>query len=183
MRIRLTALLLAVLVTCASCVLLLSDEEKMIRNAWQQIGPYSTPSDVYMMRYTSREHLSDEELETSMYYQLPSSGYAVIYAAPDDMAGFNGQHTVFLNDEGEVLFHFDYSRQYQLYAAVPIYSVSIYNTEPLDRATRYLTECNYFAGMKNHAYRISYQHRGERLCGEANVWYMLDEEKLPWVLR
>ena len=176
---RLLALLMALtLLLCASCSLMRSKEESLIRDAWKSIGESHRPQWVYIMRYNNRSELSNEVLDSSLYRRIPTSGYAVIFSQPEGEYGFYGMHTVFLNETGEVLYTFDYSDHYDLYQRTKPSYYSIYNVSQIDRATGYLEECNYFAGMQNFAHNDSESTRNEKLCKQANVWYSLTEKQI-----
>ena len=179
----LALVLLAVLMLGTACGMILSEEEKLISGAWEQLGLTAMPDDVYMIHYDGLSQLTNGTLDTSMKRKLPTSGYAIIFGAPAGMYGFYGMHTVLLNEAGDMAFHFDYSDHYDLYEDAMPSTYSIYNVSSIDRATAYLTECNYFAGMQNFAYSDSRETRGEALCKQKNVWYELEEERFDSILK
>ncbi len=105
---------------------------------------------VSLVMMSSCTGMSDEEkLETPLADQIPDRGHAIILAAPDSVWGFQGLHTLFVNENSDVLFEFDYTEHNAKYEDIPF---SFYNISDREKATRYLEECNYFAGMQNYAF-------------------------------
>lgn len=138
---------------------------------WDAVGEADIDLDeVYVIRYTSRRRLSDEVLDTSMYSQLPTSGYAVLYHSRGST--FMDSYACFFDTEEELVFSFDYEENHELYERYYA-SFSPYNVEAGEKALEYLKNCNYIAHMINNADPEDYTSRPED-----NVWYELTDGQI-----
>lgn len=184
MKKQLLALLLAfALVLCASCSLVRSKEQRLIREAWESTGATHAPGNVCIIRYTDRDELSNEALLPSLYSSIPASGYAVIFAPPEGTDSFDGMHTVFLNEAGDALYTFDFSEHAAQYMeSVDLWTdvypaTGIYQWIP-DDGSRIRRESMYFVHMQDFAIEDSQSTRDETLCQQKNVWYSLSEKQI-----
>lgn len=170
-------LLLAVAVSLCACSLGRSKAERCAKEGWERIGEDDIELDqVYVMQYTSRRNLSDQVLDTDMYFQIPETGYAVLYHSYE-IPAFSDSYACFFDTKGNVAFTFDYEEYDQLYEEYYA-DFSVYNIEAGEKAVEYLTDCNYISHM------INYAGTGEEYSGsmEKNVWYAMDDKQIRYVM-
>lgn len=178
---KITAMLLCVilLLSLSGC----SAQGKMQRYAkacWEDVGsPGITPDEVYVMQYTSRSKLSDKVPETDIYEEIPSRGYAILFHSYRAKAGepFFDSFACFLNEDGRLVFSFDYEENHDLYEA-NYGGFSINNIQAGERALEYLQNCNYIANMINYAANCE----PLELQMEKNIWYEFSEEQIEKII-
>lgn len=152
-----------------------SDVEKMVKRCWHEIGSEEISLDrIYVMRYSSRLELTGEVLETDMYQEIPSSGYAILFHSYGNPA-FCDSYACFLDRDGELVFVFDYEENHLLYE-VNYAQFSVSNIAAGERAVEYLTNCNYISGMINDASDEEYKGKMKQ-----NTWYAFSDEQVEWV--
>ena len=153
-----------------------NDAQRYAKKCWDLIGSNSIEVDkIYFMKYTSRAHLSDEVLDTSMYEELPKQGYVILFHSFNAPYGkrFWDSYACFLDANGNIVFTFDYEENDKLYEKY--YSqFSPTNISAGEKALVYLKNCVYISGMINDA------NSGEDLQGtiEKNTWYSFSNKQI-----
>lgn len=169
-------LLFAITVSLCACGLGRSKAERYAKEGWERVGERDIElDDVYVMQYTSRRNLSDEVLDTDMYFEIPETGYAVLYHSYA-IPAFSDSYACFFNERGDIVFTFDYEEYDELYEEYYA-DFSLYNTKAGEKALEYLMDCNYISHMINYA-NDSEEYSGNM---EKNVWYTLDEKQIKYV--
>ena len=186
------ALLIAVL--AAVCLMLsgcgeLPQGEKIAKKAWDSVQEHKLgkPEDVLIMRYTGIKNMYEgkdgSELSDRIRRQMPTGGYCVMIGPPQDMYGFSGMHAVLFNTNEELIFDFDYTAQQLLYEETNPSTYSIYNIDQIDKATKYLQDCTYFASMYNDAREANKARALTNNDLESNVWYSLSTDQINRLFR
>lgn len=151
-----------------------SKVERYAKAGWEATGSAGASIDkIFVMHYTSRRCLSGEVLDTPMYSQMPSNGYAVLYYSMG--SGFSDCYACFFDQDGKLALSFDYEENEKLF---DLYygSFSIYNTESGEKALEYLKNCNYISAMMNDAYDVAVEDKLEK-----DVWFSFSEETVEWI--
>ena len=128
--------------------------------------------EVYVMKYTSRRALSDEVLDTELYDEIPTRGYAILFHSYVSGDPFADSYGFFLDMDGNIQCTIDYEESDKLFDKY-YSSFSPYNTAAGEMAVMHLKNCNYLSGMINYA-----GEHCEELTSklQENVWYSLSEK-------
>ena len=178
-------------VSICGCAISRPKMEILAEKSWEAYGESTVPKNVFVINYSDRDKLSDEDIEEGLLKttieSIPESGICILFGAPEGGYGFDGLHAIFYNNDEQFAFEFDYRARYLDYLDEDVkqsYS-SIYDTTHIHNAIDYLNECNWFSGMYNYANGSSFDSNRREITDslDKNKWYSFSEKQKENVVK
>jgi hypothetical protein len=171
---RFAALLLciALIVTLSACGMK-NDALQYVKECWKEIDcDEGDGYAAYIMKYTSREYLNDDVLETPMYDDIPKRGYAIVMKVYPSSNLFVG----FFTDNGELVLLFDHKDNEKLSEECWRRFTRFDDFQAAEKHFEISHNCNYIYRIWLDA--MTCEENVPRGALEENIWYCLSEKQL-----
>jgi len=154
-----------------------TDAENYARSAWVSLKAADlSPEKIFVKHYTSREALSEEELDTDMYDAIPESGYAILFHA-DATPNYYNSYAAFLDEAGNVKHVLDYEQEDAQFN-IHYREFLAYDTKAGELALACISNCDYVEGLIDTALAEAASYQQDM---QADTWYSFSEKQIHWV--
>lgn len=158
-----------------------SQMEQYAKDAYQELSLKDDPEEIYIIKYTNKSYLNDDEADlsdVSAYDESPSKGYAILFYSYS-IPAFSSYAAVFLTESGRISYVFDYAATYKKYEDAYA-DFSPYNIRAGERALEYLSNCSFFSGMSNYVDDVLEGELPRKM--ENNTWYIFSEKSIEKII-